>query len=86
MGLDTVELVMSFEEAFGIEIPNELAAEMATPRDVRDFVLAEYARLGRPADPDAIFDKIRDLTVEIGGLKPEGVTLDSQFVHDLGLD
>jgi hypothetical protein len=59
---------------------------MATPRHVRDFVVAECARLGRTVDPDAVFERIRDLTVEIGNLKPEEVTLDSRFVHDLGLD
>jgi len=86
MGLDTVELVMEFEEAFDLEIPNSVAAEMATPRHVRDFVIAEYARRGHQADPDAVFEKIRHLTAEIGNMKPEEVTLDSQFVHDLGLD
>ncbi len=77
---------MSFEEAFDLEIPNPVVAEMATSRHVRDFVIAEYARLGCQADPDAVFEKIRHLTVEIGNMKPEEVTLDSRFVHDLGLD
>jgi hypothetical protein len=38
MGLDAVELVMAFEEAFGVEIPNTEAERMRTPRDVVDFV------------------------------------------------
>lgn len=86
MGLDSVELTMDFEKAFGIEIPDQKATYMMTPRDVRDFVVAEYARLGRPADQDAIFETIRDLTVAITNAKPEKVSLDSRFVDDLGLD
>lgn len=31
MGLDSVELVMAFEEEFGISIPDEAAASMLTP-------------------------------------------------------
>jgi hypothetical protein len=38
MGLDTVELLMGFEEAFGIAIPDEEAARMLTPRMVLDHV------------------------------------------------
>lgn len=37
MGLDTVELVMNFEEGFGIAIPDEEAARMRTPRDVLQY-------------------------------------------------
>lgn len=39
MGLDSVELVMAFEEEFGIRIPDAAAAAMLTPRDVIDFVI-----------------------------------------------
>jgi acyl carrier protein len=37
MGLDTVELVMAFEEEFGIEIPDEDAEQMVYVRDVVRF-------------------------------------------------
>lgn len=51
MGLDTVEIVMDFEKMFEIEFSDEAAAKMATLRDVREFVLTEYQRLGRPQIP-----------------------------------
>lgn len=38
MGLDTVELVLAFEEEFGIEIPDEDAQNLITVRDVVMFV------------------------------------------------
>ena len=36
--LDTVELVMAFEEAFGIEIPDEDAEKIATVGDAVKYI------------------------------------------------
>ena len=36
--LDVVELVMAFEEEFGIEIDDEVAGEMATVADALDYI------------------------------------------------
>ncbi|TDT70440.1 acyl carrier protein [Hypnocyclicus thermotrophus] len=36
--LDTVELIMAFEEEFGIEIPDEDAEKIKTVKDVIDYV------------------------------------------------
>ena len=36
--LDTVELVMAFEEAFGIEIPDEDAEKIATVKDAVAYI------------------------------------------------
>jgi len=36
--LDTVELVMAFEEAFGIEIPDEDAEKMVTVKDALEYL------------------------------------------------
>ncbi len=36
--LDTVELVMAFEEEFGLEIPDEDAEEMQTVGDAIDYL------------------------------------------------
>ncbi|HEX2080426.1 MAG TPA: hypothetical protein VHG08_22175, partial [Longimicrobium sp.] len=40
MGLDSVELVMGFEEAFGLAIPDRDAAQLITPRHVLEYVAA----------------------------------------------
>ncbi|MFO1486728.1 MAG: phosphopantetheine-binding protein [Verrucomicrobiaceae bacterium] len=45
MGLDSVELVLAFEEEFGIAIPDSAAENMRTPRDVIDFVVKERQRV-----------------------------------------
>jgi acyl carrier protein len=36
--LDTIELVMAFEEAFGIEIPDEDAEKIKTVQNAIDYV------------------------------------------------
>jgi len=36
--LDTVELVMAFEEAFGIEIPDEDAEKIVRVKDAVDYI------------------------------------------------
>lgn len=36
--LDTVELVMAFEEEFGCEIPDDAAEKIQTVKDAVDFV------------------------------------------------
>lgn len=41
MGLDSVELVMAFEEKFAITIPDEEAEKMITPRHVIDYIYGQ---------------------------------------------
>ena len=36
--LDTVELVMAFEEEFGVEIPDEAAEKIATVKDAVEYL------------------------------------------------
>ncbi len=36
--LDTVELVMAFEEEFGVEIPDDATEKIVTVKDVVEFI------------------------------------------------
>ncbi|MGA9566375.1 MAG: acyl carrier protein [Candidatus Korobacteraceae bacterium] len=45
--LDTVELVLAFEEAFDLEIPDEQAEKIRTVKDAVDYINA-HAK-GKPA-------------------------------------
>ena len=38
--LDTVELIMAFEEEFGVEIPDDEAEKIKTVKDVVDYIEA----------------------------------------------
>jgi len=44
--LDTVELVMAFEEEFGIEIPDEDAEKIRTVSDAVDYI-GKHAKAGK---------------------------------------
>jgi acyl carrier protein len=47
--LDTVELVLAFEEAFEIEIPDEDAEKIRTVQDAIDYI-GKHAKGGNSAD------------------------------------
>lgn len=49
MGLETVELVIRFEEAFDVTIPDEVAAGMTTPRAVTDYIVTQVTTAERSA-------------------------------------
>jgi hypothetical protein len=48
MGLDSIELVMGFEEAFGFSIPDREASRLVTPRHVLEYAVAHLPVV--PAD------------------------------------
>ncbi len=41
--LDTVELVMAFEEAFGVEIPEDAAEKISTVHDAVEYIEKQKA-------------------------------------------
>jgi acyl carrier protein len=41
--LDTVELVMAFEEAFGVEIPEDAAEKITTVKDAIEYIEKQKA-------------------------------------------
>ena len=41
--LDVVELVMAFEEEFGVEIPDDAAEKITTVKDAIDYIEANKA-------------------------------------------
>jgi acyl carrier protein len=47
--LDTVELVMAFEDAFGIEIPDEDAEKLQRVGDAYDYLKKRLAEKEQPA-------------------------------------
>jgi acyl carrier protein len=89
MGLDSVELVMAWEEHFEIEIPNELAGTLVTPRMAIDAI--EQLLKKKPADTrvwtrEEIERDVCTLIVEQIGITRRDFTLDSHFTRDMGVD
>jgi len=87
MGLDTVELVLSVEEAFEIEIPDKAAEKLFTVGELHEYVVAELLRLGRSnVNADIVYDILRNLICFHLGVKPNEVIPSARFVQDLHAD
>ena len=86
MGLDTVELVMAFEEEFDLRIPNDVAERLQTVGDVTDYLCERLDVVGRDDARSAVFWRVCRITAEQAGVKVEELSDETSFVNDLGMD
>lgn len=86
MGLDTVELVIRWEKAFAIDIPDAIAAGLTTPRQAADAIELLLASAGRPMPRHEIDAIVKETTLEISGVREDRYHPDVRFIQDLGLD
>ena len=84
MGLDLVELVLAFEDSFGLEIPEALGGEMRTPGDVIAFVESQLRQRTEDQIRPLIAEIVRLRTIEQLGIKPKIYREDATFVGDFG--
>ncbi len=85
MGLDSVELVMAWEEAFGITIPNAAAEGMSTVGNATDWITNHLASIGRPLPRAEVFE-VCETTCEQCATTRDRLSEDTNFVNDLGID
>ena len=86
MGLDTVELVMAVEETFDIEIPNQVAPNLAVLGDLHNYVVATLRQRGESPDEKETWERLSAVIVEQLGVRPEEVTRTAHMVRDLKAD
>jgi acyl carrier protein len=87
MGLDTVELILSVEKFFGIELPDAVAEKLDTVGKLHQYIVSEHHRLNRPnINSDIIFDQLRTIICYQLEVKPEEVVSGARFVQDLRAD
>jgi hypothetical protein len=89
MGLGGVELVMAWEEAFGIDISDAAAAIMYTPNHAIDYIALRLgARRAGPCRTRSTFLRVRDAMAAELGLPPRAIhpasPLSSFFSGDAG--
>ncbi len=80
MGLDSVELVMEFEEAFGVELKDEEVTRIVTPRAVIDLIFSKLKTAGESiCRSQRAFYTIRRVLITAFGLERNAVTPDLRF-------
>jgi hypothetical protein len=91
MGLETVELVMNVEDAFGIAIPDELASEIRTVGQLNDTVMelirsnGNSALLTRADLESFVWQTLCKLSAKLAsGTKPSDIKRSTRFLEDLG--
>jgi acyl carrier protein len=89
MGLESVELVMAYEEEFGIGIADEVVEKLLTPRDAIDRITAMIhagasTKFDRLTTRDQVRTLLRQITREQLGIGE--FSDDDEFVRDLGVD
>lgn len=85
MGLDGVELIMSVEEGFDIEISDEEAAAARTPRLLCDVVEKKLRGKVPAMSRENIRSKLRQIIIDQLSIR-EDFDDDAEFVRDLGVD
>ena len=85
MGLELVELVIRLETEFEIQIPDEVAALMTTPRETIDWIAA-HPKVSHEWSRGYVEVTVWLCIEDELGVKKENYTEDSKYVHDMGAD
>ncbi|MBS2032592.1 MAG: hypothetical protein JST54_32260 [Deltaproteobacteria bacterium] len=80
MGLEIVELVIHFEEEFGVELPDSEAGNLTTPGKFVDYIVAKKPSLVR-ADVAA---RVKTIIITQLGLDGRDYSEDAELIRDLG--
>ena len=89
MGLDTVEIVLWAEKAFGITISDADAGKVCT---IGDFSLLNHRlmlaknSLKNTTNEEEIYNKIKALLIEQYAVKENQISREARFIKDLSLD
>ena len=89
MSLDSVELIMAWEEEFGISISDEEASNLVTPRLAIDLITKKIheglsTKMDRSTDREKVRNVLRSITRAQLGIGE--FSDDDNFVRNLGVD
>ncbi len=86
MSLDTVELMMEFEEEFDLTVPNDVASRMTRLGDFQAHAVRALRERGEAVDEAAVWGRIKDILRKDFGVADDLLVPEARIVHDLGLD
>ena len=85
MGLETVELLMSIEEEFGIHIDDDVATSMTTPEEVANYVYSRVRKSEKdPCLSQKGFYKLRKIISETFNINRNKIKPDTELRELLG--
>jgi acyl carrier protein len=85
MGLQGIELIMDFEEAFGVELTDAEAIESVTPRMIGDVIFSKLkATDERICQSQRAFYILRRAFIRIFNIDRKSITPDTQFRDFIG--
>jgi acyl carrier protein len=86
MGLDIVELVMTVEKEFGIDIPN-VASEIVRVGDLHACVVQILRQHpDKEIETVDVWKRLKDILVKEFGIPVAQIVPEARLVDDLGLD
>ena len=75
-------MVMSVEEEFQIEIPNEITETFVDPKSLIDYVASQVrGELTR----EQVAEKIWEILIDVIGIEREKFDENSRFIEDMGI-
>ena len=86
MGLDTLEIVLGWEEEFDIRIPNEVAATIETPRQAGDYIEQALSSESRPLPREEIDHAVKVVVIKQLCIDESIYGPDVKFVEEMGAD
>ena len=89
MGLESVEVVLATEDAFGIEITDAEAEKIFTVGDLYDCVIDKLRQspdVAEPLDSQAVWMRLRGVISDQLGIEMVRILKSSRFVEDLRVD
>ena len=84
MGLEIIEIRISIEDEFGIEIPDAEAAELDTVGKLFDYILAKVDQSEATTDQANIWQRYITIISNQLNVQSDRIQKNHHFINDLG--
>ena len=84
--MDSVALVMAFEEAFDIVITDAVAENLRTVGDAHCAILSLLEAKGAPQNAADVYEILVWIIARHMALNPDKLPPETRFIDDLGID
>jgi acyl carrier protein len=86
MGLDSVELILDVERAFGIETSDPELRKIETVGEFYELIVSKLEVNNREVDRQQVWEGLKSCIIKISGVPPDKIIPEARIVKDLGID